>query len=205
MEKKMDIGISTSDALQDDFVLEMFDYKKEGFFLDVGCNGGREGSNSYRLELNGWNGICIDINEYPEMNIRKAKIVIDNAIAIDYKNLFKDNNVPKDIDYASLDIDLGTTNVLQLLPLDDYNIKIITIEHDRYLNGDIFMNLQRKHLLDKGYMLLCNDVKADILLRVENRHCSFEDWWVKPEFFNENLLNKIKSDNLFGFEIVNKF
>jgi hypothetical protein len=54
-------------------------------------------------------------------------------------------------------------------------------------------------------MLLCNDVKADILLRVENRHCSFEDWWVKPEFFNENLLNKIKSDNLFGFEIVNKF
>jgi hypothetical protein len=82
-------------------------------------------------------------------NETTTPIVIDNAIAIDYKNLFKDNNVPKDIDYASLDIDSGTTNVLQLLPLDDYNIKVITIEHDRYLIGDIFMNLQRKHLLDK--------------------------------------------------------
>jgi hypothetical protein len=205
MENKMDIGLSTSDALQDDFVLKMFDYKKEGFFLDVGCCGGRVGSNSYRLELNGWNGICIDINEHPEMDIRKAKIIINNALDIDYKNLFVDNNVPKDIDYASLDIDSGTTGVLQLLPLDDYNIKVITIEHDRYLNGDVFMNVQRQILSDKGYMLLCSDVKADILLRLENRHCSFEDWWVKPEFFDENILNKIKSNDLFGFEIIDKF
>ena len=29
MNMDMDIGISTSDALQDDFVLKMFDYKKE--------------------------------------------------------------------------------------------------------------------------------------------------------------------------------
>src|ERR1035437_5550970 len=53
---------------QDIFVLKnIFKDKKDGFFVDVGANHPTVGSNTYLLELNGWNGIAIE----PQQSLRE--------------------------------------------------------------------------------------------------------------------------------------
>jgi FkbM family methyltransferase len=45
----------------EDFLLwEFFDYKKTGFFIDVGAFDGIHLSNTYSFELKGWEGICVE-------------------------------------------------------------------------------------------------------------------------------------------------
>jgi len=48
----------------EDLILEnIFRDRKKGFFIDVGCNRPIEGNNTFKLYLNGWNGINIDGNK----------------------------------------------------------------------------------------------------------------------------------------------
>ena len=50
--------MSYSQFDQDDFVLDFFNNKKEGYFIDVGAN--VDGDDTKLLEELGWNGICIE-------------------------------------------------------------------------------------------------------------------------------------------------
>jgi len=52
---------SYSQFNQDLIVLKAFDFKKNGYFVDIGANDGISGSNSYLLEKEyDWNGICVE-------------------------------------------------------------------------------------------------------------------------------------------------
>lgn len=63
---------------QDSIINQFFDQKKikNGFFVDVGASDGIRFSNSYFLELNGWDGICVEAHpDYYDLlkKNRKAK------------------------------------------------------------------------------------------------------------------------------------
>ena len=52
-----------SQAGQDAWVCELFNFKRNGFFVDIGAYDGVKFSNSYTLEQQfGWKGICVEAN-----------------------------------------------------------------------------------------------------------------------------------------------
>ena len=57
---------------------------------------------------------------------------------IDYKNLFETNNVPLNIDYLQIDLEVTDGSTLTTLKkldreiMDNYKFAIITFEHDIY-------------------------------------------------------------------------
>lgn len=63
-----------SQAEQDKWVCEYFNYKQGGYFLDMGAMDGLTSSNTYVLEkeLN-WNGICVECNPVHLNNLSKNR------------------------------------------------------------------------------------------------------------------------------------
>ena len=49
---------------EDKLIIEYFNFKKEGFFIDIGCHHPKRFSNTYLLHKRGWSGINIDANPW---------------------------------------------------------------------------------------------------------------------------------------------
>lgn len=60
----------------DDWILSTF--KEPGFFLDVGCHDGQRLSNTYKLEKNGWKGICVD--PFPTNFEDRPNSIVEKAV-----------------------------------------------------------------------------------------------------------------------------
>jgi len=45
---------------EEEIILNYFNNKKNGVFLDIGANDGKSFSNTYKLSLIGWDGVCIE-------------------------------------------------------------------------------------------------------------------------------------------------
>jgi FkbM family methyltransferase len=173
---KVNFARTLSQAKQDLWVIEdVFAYKRNGFFLELGSADGLTLSNTYLLERRyNWNGICIEANPsfYKQAVInRKAKVInacvddsagfvrfstngllggiidvdTDNFDGLDAKtsaifgetvsiptiplvDILEQNQVPKVIDYFSIDIEGAETRVLKNFPFDQYTFLAITIE-----------------------------------------------------------------------------
>lgn len=197
-----------SAQFQDKFISNIFEYKKQGFFIDIGSADAVLCNNTYLLESEyDWNGICIefDSNYNKSYEARKCNFLNQDATNISYDEVFRKYNIPYLIDYLSLDIDELSNKVLNILPFDKYKFKAITIEHDYYLHGDKYRSEQRKILKENGYMLLCENVLASIERPGGNTFEPFEDWWIKPEFFSEDMINKIKCAEEYPSDIILKF
>tara|TARA_R110000851_G_scaffold67262_9_gene152003 strand:+ start:998 stop:1600 length:603 start_codon:yes stop_codon:yes gene_type:complete len=197
-----------SDAKQDQFAANMLGFKKDGYYVDIGSCGPIGSNNSYYFESLGWNGICVEIEssynpQYVQAR-RTCNYINDNALNLDYRKIFEDNNYPKEIDYLSVDIDELSYDALTKLPHDEYKFKVITIEHDVYLRDPEFKRKQKEFLHGKGYFLICENVYVE-QNGYYGKQLPFEDWWIHPEFFEEELINKIKSDNMLPSEIITKF
>jgi hypothetical protein len=169
-----------SQAGQDIFVLSVLNGKKEGVFLDIGCNEPKRINNTFLLEEKyNWKGILIDFADYHVSaceNERRSDsmYICSDATIINYGELFNSFGIHEVIDYMSLDIDgIETLTTLKAIPFDDYKIRVITFEHDSYRFGDYIKEESRKFLKEKGYELICGDVK--------NGGCVYEDWYIKPE------------------------
>ena len=164
---------------QDLFVLEQTNNMKGGFFLDIGCSYAKKGNNTYLLESKyGWTGILFDNDpRYIEEihNFRKSPLILKDAATLDYDNLFVELKVPKVIDYISLDLDPAenTLRALKALPLDSYQFKVMTFEHDRYSHDDKEAVDSRLYLKSLGYKLLRKDVMC--------LSGPFEDWYINEE------------------------
>lgn len=193
---------STANSFQDDFVLKIFNYKKNGFFIDIGCGGEVDFSNTYRLELNGWNGLRVDSELKDAVSTRSSLFILDDALNIDYKSVLESMNCEK-IDYASFDIDEATTNLIRLFPFEKYKPSVITIEHDRYRLGDLDCLAQREILSNHNYRLLCKDVLVDTWIGWTK--APYEDWWVDAEIFDSRLLDHLQSEFTTGTDIIKKF
>lgn len=170
---------------------------KPGKFLDLGCYLPKTINNTYFLELNGWDGISLDILDFnKEWEERRCKFIQSDCLSVDYNNLLKDYYSEKTIDYLTLDMEEcgDRFRLLEKIINSDYDFKIITIEHDAYL-GESFVQKeqipQRKLLESKGYKLVCADVSHDV-----HPELYFEDWWINPIYFNEEDIKNLKFEKI---------
>lgn len=184
---------SYSQAKQDLFVLQCLKQKKNGFFLELGCNDPIVISNTYLLEKNyGWSGISIDISEKHIEKFKKQRScesLAADCTAINYSEILKEK---RRIDYLSLDLEPAeiTFKCLQILPIYTTRFSIITYEHDQYRFGPDIKLKSRKIFFDAGYQLVCADVHND-------DYC-FEDWFIDPscEEIDMNAVSKLRSEGL---------
>lgn len=188
-----------SQAYQDRFVANILNFRRDGFYLDIGSCHAESCNNTFCFEELGWKGICIekDSSHNESYNKRTCQYINEDATKIDYRKLLA--NAPNVIDYLSLDIDDASTDVLEMLPLKNYYFKVITIEHDFYLNGDKYRSRQREIL--KDYTLLC----ADVLVPPSHDTkpgWAFEDWWVHKD---TQVPKGLFSERLYPKDIIAKF
>ena len=196
---------------QQDLFVNLLLPSKDGFYVDIGAGNG-EGepcaSNNAWLEELGWSGILLEIRSDYAQQARvfrpRSHIVQADAFTIDYKELFIQLNCPKVIDYLSIDIDpIGSiqapcVDVLSKFPFEDFDFKILTIEHDLYNpHGEYQKIALSSFMKNKPYKMI-----------VENVGLSFagkkylEDWYINPKYYNdfqikdiENLFYKEKNPN----------
>jgi len=194
-----------SDARQDEFVANMLSFKRDGSYVDIGSCGAVGANNSCFFESLGWKGICVEIEPgyKPTYANRTCCLINQDALQVDYKKVFEENKMPKSIDYLSVDIDTLSIDALMKLPFDEYEFKVITIEHDYYLYGEEYKGRQKELLQNLGYEVLCENVMVEQPGYGPN--LPFEDWWVKPEFFARELLDKIKCDFEYPSKIIGNF
>ena len=195
---------SYSECGQDLFVINLLDIKN-GKFLDLGCNLPIKINNTYLLELNGWDGVSVDILDYSnEWQSRKSKFINEDCFKIDFNNFLPKYYNEKIIDYLSLDMEkVGERyTLLEKLLMTDYTFKIITIEHDSYLGDNYELNekIPQREILNRyGYKLICSDVSQE-----KNPDLYYEDWWVNEKYFDEKNIKSWVSDKLSCDKIFNK-
>jgi hypothetical protein len=196
---------------QDEFIFNLFKQKQNGFFLDISCGHPRIGSNSYALEKYcGWTGIGFDIGDV-EADLqwsqhRKSPFVKMDATSPHLTN-FLIANAPEVVDYVSLDVDAAGTN-LALQALDrvlksNIKIKAMTFEHECHIHGSSIRDAAIRLLEDRGMVPLFADVRLWAGGTVDDSAFSFEDWWIDPQYFDEEVL-KAQDSGLYYFECVEK-
>ena len=149
---------------QDRLVLKYLKNKKNGTFIDVGCGYPKYINNTYLLETEfNWNGISIDLHMYTEEDgliwndCRNTKLILNDALTLNYSSIFKENNLPINIDYLSMDLEPPDLSLecLFKIPFDEYTFNIITFEVDKNREGDIKrIEESRNFLMSKGYTLI---------------------------------------------------
>lgn len=197
-----------SDAKQDEFVANILNFEKGGYCVDIGSCHSILSNNTFAFQELDWTSLSIEIesgynDSYPSTR-KLGTHLNENALKVDYKKELEECEFPKNIDYISIDIDTLSIDVLKLIPFDEYTFKVITIEHDGYLYGDQYRKPQREFLEEKGYLLLCSNVYVE-QNGYYGKECPFEDWWIKEEEFDSELIEKIKCDSLLPSQIIEKF
>lgn len=149
---------------QDRLVLKYLKNKKNGSFVDIGCGYPKYINNTYVLESQfEWSGVSIDLLQYSETDgsvwndCRTTKLILHDALTLKYSDLFKENNLPINIDYLSLDLEPPdlTLECLYKIPFDNYQFNIITFEVDKNREGDEKrIKDSRDFLQSKGYILI---------------------------------------------------
>jgi hypothetical protein len=163
-------------------------------------------SNTYLLETAyDWQGIGFEIDselvkEYRE--IRSNPVIEGDARTIDYRALFKEHNVPKQIDYLQMDLHpaLTTLEALKQLPLDEYRFSVITYEHNRWWDEDLHKYIQEESqriFKEHGYFL----VVENLLDRVN----PLEDWWIDPTVVPYENYSKMISKNKYYRHLLDKY
>lgn len=69
---------------EDIIISTLLGHKKNGFYIDIGCNDPIRYSNTFQLYLNGWSGICVDANSQLVKKFKKVRtkdICLNNAIS----------------------------------------------------------------------------------------------------------------------------
>lgn len=195
---------SHSQAYQESFVMSMLDYKKNGFYVEVGGYDSKSLSNTYVLETEyDWKGFALEIDEAKSNKYtseRKNPCIAADAITFDYEKAFKDFDAPKQIDYLQLDIEPApnTLECLYRIPMN-YRYSVITFEHDLYANPEKHLAVQnsaREYLFNYGYKLIVSNVYAP-----KNRPSPFEDWFVDPEVVSEDFYKNFVSSDIFPLHL----
>lgn len=193
-----------SQAWQDEFVNNLLNFKRDGFFIDIGSTDGMNQSNSYFFESQmSWKGICVERGiGYAEhyKNNRTCVFLNEDALEINYKNIFEINSFPTRIDYLSVDVDESSANALRKLPLNDYRFSVITIEHDAYRFGDSLRDDERNILKNHNYVILFKDVLVPLGCGM-GPNLPFEDWWIDQSVFQEKVMN-LSAEKMYPDDIV---
>lgn len=209
-------------GLQDKFVCNILKQKQNGYFIEIGSNHPLHTNNTFILENKyNWKGLMIDYsNEFVELykSVRPNSIyIIQDATTINYKNLFEINNLPLNIDYLQIDLEVNNRSTLTTLEIfdkeifDNYKFATITFEHDIYL-GNFFDTREksREILKNRGYVCVFKDINFK-----KNPEMVWEDWYVHSDLVDMEYINRLilhntnnyKDNNITGkaisFEDIN--
>jgi len=174
---------SPSQASQDSFVMNMLEWKRHGYYVEIGAYDPVEMSNSYILENKyDWSGISFDIQNVDFSNRKNPCLKLD-ATKADYKNILKEYKAPSTIDYLQLDIDPApnTLAALKRIPFDLYKFAVITFEHDLYRGHEDVAIKSREIFREQGYELLIENV---------GNPDPYEDWYINPQLIPESVWKK---------------
>lgn len=183
---------------QDQFALDVSGDKANGYFIDIGAAHPVHINNTYMLESKrSWKGLSFDIGDentegcqhlkgstdaYKRLweEHRNTKIVIGDATKLDYRKIFQENNVPKVIDYLTMDLEPKevTLEVLKLIPFDEYQFKVITYETDEH-RGNNCVGPSREIFEKHGYTLFATVRSQD-------------DFWVKEDLIDNVFYERAK-------------
>lgn len=198
-----------SQSNQDKWVCEKLNYKYNGYYVDVGAYDGIQTSNTFLFEKEYlWQGICIEANPLVFQKLCSNRKSININLAVDDKlgecffdndkisstnsgflvkkntlnNILLENNCQKNIDYLSLDIEGNEFVALNSLDFNLWNIKLITVEHNLYLNGPENKNKIFNFLTNKNFTRVVDNV-----LCLDKNPCwynkPYEDWYI-----NKNII-----------------
>jgi hypothetical protein len=188
-------------SAQEEFVLDLLENKKGGYYVELGAFHSENGSNTNKLEKQfDWKGVSFEIREdfRKEFNENRSNPCMGDALDFNYISYFEENLFPKQIDYLQVDIDSGyqgngrsigsaytSLHGLLAVPLNSYRFTVITFEHDAnmYWRNIVMRDVQREILDSLGY---------SIVVRTES-----EDWWVDPNVIDlESYRKHFKWDHL---------
>ena len=184
-----------SQVFQDIFILSMLDGKRNGTYLEIGGGYAYHKNNTALLESDfGWKGVSIEFNEHCVNDYKthrpNTNILHTNALFLNYSKLLKEYFGSETIiDYLQLDIEpsANTYEALLSIPFDEYKFRVITYEHDHYVDvSGIYRDKSREYLTKMGYELVVSNI-------AEDDESPFEDWWVHPDLVNRNIINIMKS------------
>jgi len=185
-----------SQAYQDMFVLSMTDGKEKGTYLEIGSAGPFHGNNTALLEKSfSWKGLGIEYNRdfIPEYEANRSNPVLCiNALDADYHQILSElADEGGIIDYLQLDCEPSkvTYDIMEKIPFDKFKFRVITYEHDDYVDmTKLYRRKSREFLTSKGYVLVVNDVSPD-------GKSNFEDWWVHPDLAKPQVLERMKTNS----------
>lgn len=197
---------SNSKDYQESFVLSVLKEKQNGFYLELGSAWPKKESNTYLLETAySWQGIGFEIDkelvdEY--RSVRKNPVVHTDATTFDYRKYFKENNVPKQIDYLQMDLHpaYSTLQALRQLPLDEYRFSVITYEHNRWWDEGLHKYIQEESqriFKSYGYTLVVENLL--------DRTNPLEDWWIDPNAVPYENYSSMISKNKFYRHLLDKY
>jgi hypothetical protein len=193
----------------DILTLMLFKGLHSGNYLEIGAGEPVDSNNTFLLKEWGWNGISVDINsEFSDLwkqQRKEDRLIIQDATTIDYLEILKKYNMPSNIELLQIDLDSHTvaSDFLPLLPMDQYNFLLVMVEHDQFYCKTDNKKQIEKFFLEHGYIklfnnMVCRNFKNDSWV-------PFEDWYVMPEYFDDNLLTKFSTANqnlTWSFEML---
>lgn len=162
-----------SQAGQDVWALQK---TNKGFFVDIGAHDGVESSNTYALEKAGWTGICIEPNpvSFEKLRLFRRCTCLNRFVADDLAVILAEQYCPIIIDYISIDVDGTELGILKGMDFKGYHVKMITVEHNQYLEGPARQEQIFDYLTARGFIRKYKDVKC---LDPNYYGAIYEDWY----------------------------
>ena len=195
---------SQSQSFQDAFVLNLLNFKKNGYFIEIGSNHPVIYSNTFLLEYKyQWSGLAFELSKslvkkYREE--RKALVYRCDATRFNYLDTFSKVNAPKQIDYLQIDIEPAwqSYQALTILPHNLYRFSVITFEHDCYAS------LEGVSVKQSAYDFLSNLGYFRVVDNMRSKGCAYEDWYCDPRVFNIEKLKDLAACEIEDIEYFSK-
>ena len=188
-------------AEQDKFVLNILKEKRDGFFLEIGSNHPIDINNSYKLESEyNWKGIMVEYDSsylslYKEHRKNSVHIIQD-ASKLNYKETFETNNVPLNIDYLQIDLEVSNGSTIDTLEklnaeiFDTYKFASVTFEHDIYHTNYKNTRLRSREIfMNRGYYRVFDDINNKSIIT------PYEDWYVHPDLVDMKYVYELQKRN----------
>lgn len=203
---------------QDKWAVEFLNYKKNGYFLDIGAYDGVEGSNTLYMEKKlGWTGICVEtfLSHFTIMKMARSCILENIAVwskpttlyfqpqnhttrnnqagipsrAVTIAHLLEKHKTPTVIDYINIDIEGSEYEALLGFPFDKHIGLTWTIEHNMCVDKNpVYKNKLKKIMENNGYIIAHENVGC-----VNSNWEPMEDWWIP----SDELLKKFNVEKVW--------
>jgi FkbM family methyltransferase len=195
-----------SQAGQDEWVVNFFDKKKNGFFLDVGAYDGIDLSNTYFLEKElDWSGICIEANsqKFELLKNNRKCLCLNSLISdkIEKLHFLPDNLSGRISKFSNSTVEIESETIDRIL--NNYNCPKIIDYISLDIEGSEYKFLSKFPFSEYEFILMTvehnlylgnheNKEKIKKILydngyviskeNVKDNGFEFEDWYINKKF-----------------------